>query len=204
MSDFAAAFRSHNIETTEAEIEAALRQALAEQSPVARDAIRDFSVSEIEALKSVGVTPGIDDAATQAATRSADAARVRSAARYAELVSSSLTTAEVARLLGVSEGRVRQKLGARQLLAIRQPAGERGHLFPLFQFHARRPIPGLAMVLGAFPADLHPLAVRSFFLTASPDLADEAGNGDGEAQSPRDWLIGGGRPDAVAALARDL
>jgi hypothetical protein len=192
MGDLAAAFRSHNIETTEAEIEAALRQALAEQSPIARDATGELSASELEALESVGVD--VD------ATRPGNLARVRSAARYAELASSSLPTAEVAMLLGVSEGRVRQKLGENQLFSIRHPAGGRGHLFPLFQFHARRPLPGLAAVLRALPTDLHPLAVRSFFLHPSPDLA----TGGGEPQSPRDWLIGGGGPEAVAALARDL
>lgn len=123
--------------------------------------------------------------------------RADAAAGYAAVLAGSLTVAEVAEALGIDGSRVRHRLAARQLLGVRRTEGWR---LPTWQFGADgHPLPGLEQVLRVLPPDLHPVALTRFFISAAPELRI------GRAPvSPRDWLAGGGDPQPVAALARDL
>lgn len=123
----------------------------------------------------------------------------RTAARYAALLASSLTTAEAAGLLGVSEGRVRQRLGKRTLYGVK--AGRENRL-PAFQFEGGGEVPGLGTVVRALRPGAHPVAVATFFASPNPDLyLDEE---EDQPISPRDWLLSGGDPGGLVPLAEDL
>lgn len=132
--------------------------------------------------------------------RAADDAAVRTIATqaatdYTALVETALTTAEVAKLLRVSESRVRQLTGARRLAAL----SGKPRRYPRWQFTERGPVPHLDVVLPAAGPALDPLSLWRFFLTSDPDLVL-----DGEVVSPRDWLVAGADPDRVRELIADL
>lgn len=103
------------------------------------------------------------------------------------------TVGEVAELLGVSPGRIRQRLAARTLLGFHTTDGWR---IPGFLFDPAGELPGLSTVLTALPADVHPVAVEAFLTRPHHELVV-----DGEVVSPREWLRGGGDPQTVAAAA---
>lgn len=124
----------------------------------------------------------------------------RTASKHAAIVASSLTVREAAALLGVSEGRVRQKISERRLYAIRVRGGERR--LPRFQFSERGAIAGMEEVMREVPKGVHPVALQNFFLSPNPDLYLDAE--EEEPVSPRDWLLSGGDPEAVIPLAREL
>jgi hypothetical protein len=112
------------------------------------------------------------------------------------LVSDALTVKEAADLLGVTSGRIRQRITARSLLAF--DAGGTWKL-PTFQFDGNKVVRGLDRVVPALPPDAHPLVVHRFLTTPHPDL-----DVDGEPTTPLSWLIGGGDVEVVAGLAHDL
>ena len=117
---------------------------------------------------------------------------------YMALIETSLGTTEVAQMLGVDASRVRQRLREGSLCGV-EYEGE-WHL-PKFQFERRKVLPGLATVLGAVPSGANALEVAAWILSPNIDLvADEAER----PLSPRAWLLRGGSPERVAALARDL
>ena len=116
---------------------------------------------------------------------------VATAGAYAAMVGTALTVGEAARLLGISEGRVRHRIAGRDLLVL--PAGRRR--LPRWQFTEDSVLPGLPKVLHALPAGEHPLAVLAFMTTPQPELVIH-----GRAVSPRDWLAAGGDPEPVAEL----
>ncbi len=120
------------------------------------------------------------------------------AGEYAEMDATAYTQQEVAKRLGVSTSRVRQRLDNRSLYGIDRAGGR---VCPRFQFSDGRTLPGLETVLAALSEQAHPVAVQRFFLTVHPDLESE---GLGAALSPRDWLMTGHDPAAVATLAREL
>ena len=72
---------------------------------------------------------------------------------------------------------------------------------PLFQLDdtGQQLVPGLATVAPRL-ANVHPVAVARWFTLPHPDLVDD----DGNPVSPRAWLLGGGDPVEVAALADEL
>lgn len=117
---------------------------------------------------------------------------VAAAGAYAALVASALTVGEAARLLGVTEGRVRHKIARRDLSAL--PSGRRR--LPRWQFTDNGALPGLSVVLRALDQHEHPLATLAFITSAQPELAL-----DGETVTPQDWLRAGGDPTPVAELA---
>jgi excisionase family DNA binding protein len=125
-----------------------------------------------------------------------DRSLVETAATYAALLADAGTVRDVAARLGVTEGRVRQMIRARELFAVRH--GETWRV-PWFQFDGERLIRGVDRVIRALPADLHPVAVFSFLSSPSPDLEL-----DDQAVSPLAWLRSGGDPTPIAELARDL
>lgn len=120
-------------------------------------------------------------------------------AKYAAILASSLTIAEAAALLGVSESRIRQRIGERSLYGIR--AGKEWRL-PRFQFAGGNEVPGIAEVVRRVREDVHPVSVENYFIYPSPDLyLDEE---EDHPVSPREWLLSGGSPEAVAHVAAEL
>ena len=127
----------------------------------------------------------------------AQRASTRTLAAGLALASDSLSVRQAAAALGVSEGRIRQRLAARTLFGTAAAGGWR---LPRFQFteHGQL-LRGLDQVLPVFPEDVHPVVVASFLARPHPDLVL-----DGEATSPAQWLEGGGRVETVVALAAGL
>ncbi len=121
----------------------------------------------------------------------------RTAAAYAALIASSLTVPETARRLNIDDSRVRQRLAARTLYGIKLRDGWR---LPLWQFDGDALLPGIAEVVSRLDPALHPIAVQTWMLTPSADLADD----EHAALSPRDWLRTGHDPEEVAAFAAAL
>ena len=117
---------------------------------------------------------------------------------YVALIETSLSTAEVARMLAVDVSRVRQRLRARSLFGVEYEGEWR---LPRFQFERRKVLPGLGDVLGRLRAEMNALEVAEWFLGANPDLEVE---GRAEPLSPREWLLGGLPPERVGELARHL
>lgn len=111
---------------------------------------------------------------------------------------SSLTAAEVAENLYVSESTVRRYRTGRKLYSY--PVNGR-LVFPTWQFSraGSRVLPGLARILAALPGDLHPQAVAGFFLAPQPDLVM-----NGASVSVAVWLKEGGSVEPVLALATAL
>ncbi len=70
---------------------------------------------------------------------------------------------------------------------------------PDFQFERTGEVPNIGAVLARLDAELHPVAVATWFTLPNPDLVIE-----GEPVSPRDWLRSGGAGRPVATLAAAL
>ncbi len=152
----------------------------------------EISPGEAEAMGEGGLDllpPSIDEPDPLAVT----------ASRYAALLASALTTSEAAGMLGVSEGRVRQRLGKRTLYGVK--AGRENRL-PAFQFEGGGEVPGVSRVVGALRPGAHPVAVQNFFTSPSPDLYLD--KDEERAISPRDWLLSGGAPEVLLRLAEEL
>jgi hypothetical protein len=123
--------------------------------------------------------------------------RAETAATYVALLAGGLTVAQSAARLDVDPSRVRHRLAERTLYGIRLRAGWR---LPAFQFtEDGGMVPGLDRVLPAIPAHLHPLAVWRWLTMPVADLAL-----DSSAVTPLQWLVAGGPPAPVAALAAGL
>jgi excisionase family DNA binding protein len=146
---------------------------------------------EEEALRRGGFDP------TMSAGRGA-ALVAEAAAEYASVLGDAVDVGEAARLLGVNDSRIRQRLGERSLYGIKDGGAWR---IPRFQFRGKRVVPSLPAVLPAMPAELHPVAVKRWLTTPNPDLPLGP---DDEATSPLDWLASGGDPAQVVALAQGL
>ena len=123
---------------------------------------------------------------------------VRFAAEHAAILSTALTVDAVAAHLGVSPARIRQRLTEpeRSLLGVRDGREWR---IPAVQLTDADELPGWAPVCAALPRDLPPVAVWRWLTAANADL-----EWDERAVSPREWLLGGGAPEAVVALAAGL
>lgn len=126
------------------------------------------------------------------------AAGTEIAGHTAHLAVTAFTADEVARGLGVSASRVRQKRLAGELWAI--PDGQTW-LFPVLQFETggnggpTRQVRGLDHVLRALPEDLHPVAVAGFLRTPQPDLFQD------RPMTPIEWLRAGGDVGQAVAAA---
>jgi hypothetical protein len=122
----------------------------------------------------------------------------RTAARTSVMSIEAKTAGDVAKALGVTAARVRQRATERTLYAIRSSETLR---FPAWQFdpHTGHEIRGLAAVLPAFSPTLHPIAVYRFLDEPSPDLEIDL-----EPTSPLRWLEMGGDPAPVAEIASAL
>ncbi|MDQ0382224.1 DNA-binding protein [Amycolatopsis thermophila] len=122
--------------------------------------------------------------------------RAPAVAAHAVLAESALTVAEAARRLEVDPSRIRHKLADRRLTGWKDQGGWR---LPAWQFADRGALPGLDVVLAAVPGDQPALVVAAFMNTPQDDL--EIG---GRPATPRQWLLAGGDPAPVAALAATL
>ncbi|MTD57363.1 DNA-binding protein [Amycolatopsis pithecellobii] len=122
--------------------------------------------------------------------------RARSVAAQAVLAESALTVTAAARRLGIDPSRVRHRLAARRLAGWKDQSGWR---LPAWQFTDGGVLPGLDAVLAAVPADEPALVVAAFMSSRQDDLLIA-----GEAVAPREWLLAGGDPRPVAALASTL
>jgi hypothetical protein len=151
-----------------------------------------LSKGELAALAAVGLS-----AEPWPAGR-ADDPLTQSVVDYVALIETSLSTAEVARMLRVDVSRVRQRLREHSLFGVEYEGEWR---LPTFQFERRTVLPGLATVLGALPAEMNALEVAEWFLSPNPDLELE---GKDQPLSPREWLLRGLPPERVAELARGL
>jgi hypothetical protein len=155
---------------------------------------REFTTEEAEVLQRGGLDLSSDDDENRE-----DALGV-TAVRYALMLASALSTAEAADRLGVSEGRVRQRLKEGSLYGVRTP---KGHRLPAFQFtDTGGEVPNVGALLRPLDGDLHPVAVENWFTLPDPDLYLD-GN-DENPISPREWLLAGGSPGAVVPPAGDL
>lgn len=117
---------------------------------------------------------------------------------YAGLVDTGLTAVGTAKLLGVSDARIRQRLKERTLFAIKSGGSWR---LPLFQFAEGRELPGWGEVARKLPQGISPVAVAHWLVLPNVDLA--VGE-DETPTSPRNWLLEGRSPLVVARLAQAL
>ena len=185
--------RSRGLTASQDEIVFAVEAALAERRPV-HDPFEHpvvWTVAERGALEQGGG----DDRALPLGAR--DPALVATA-DYAAIVTSALSTAQVAKLLKVTTGRVCQRLQGRSLLGV---STRRGWRIPSFQFVASGELPGWAEITRALPATVTVTGVMRWLLEPHPDLVV----GDDEVPvSPREWLLSGQDPAAVVALTADF
>lgn len=123
------------------------------------------------------------------------------AADYAALLKTALTTAQAAERLGVDPSRIRQRLteAPPTLFGIR--VGNVWRL-PRFQFDARGLVPGFDRVAAGLPVGVHPLSVYRWFTTPDPDLP--ADQDEEDCLSPRDWLRQGRPIGPVVEHASNL
>lgn len=115
---------------------------------------------------------------------------------YAALVERSFTTKRVAKLLGLSEGRVRQMVVDRSLYSFLLD-GKR-HV-PDFQFGKERLVPNIGKVNSALPENKHPVSIYRWYHLENADLV----RGE-ENFSPLNWLQSGFPVDEVIAAAKHL
>ncbi|PPK66835.1 DNA-binding protein [Actinokineospora auranticolor] len=158
-------------------------------SPANPDPADYFSADQREALTDVGLdlTPRRPDEVDS---------RARAVAAQAVLRDSALTVAAAAEAVGVDTSRIRHRLAAGRLAGWKDRGGWR---LPAWQFAPSGVLPGLEAVLAAVPDDQPPLVVAAFMTTPQPDLRI-----DEEPATPRQWLLAGGSPTRVAALASAL
>ena len=124
----------------------------------------------------------------------------RTAADYAALLRRSKTVAETAKLLGVNESRVRQRLNSKPptLYGFKLEGEWR---VPDFIFVGKRLVSGIGELASKLRPDLHPVGFFRWFTMPDPDLDVAEGE---EPLSPRLWLLSGHSPGIVADLAAEL
>jgi CheY-like chemotaxis protein len=168
---------------------AAVREAVGRANEQAAAAPAALTIEEQRALASGGVPIGGQLALRPVAAR---------AAKYHAILSGSLNAEQAARRLGVTTGRVRQRLLADPptLYGIRD-----GNVWrlPAFQFASKGLIPNVDRVIPQLDRELDPVAVENWFHQPHIDLEQ-----DGHLVSPLDWLAQGRNVQPVAALASDL
>jgi hypothetical protein len=168
---------------------AAVREAVDRASAEVAIASAAFTPAEQEVLQSGGFPMAVPLAVGPVAAR---------AAKYQAILDRSLSVEEAAKRLGVTTGRIRQRLLADPptLYGIRD-----GHVWrlPAFQFASKRLIPNVEQVIARLDPALDPVAVLNWFTQPNVDL--EQG---GQRVSPLDWLAQGHRAEPVLELAGNL
>ena len=128
----------------------------------------------------------------------------RSRIEFEILVRESLTLNEAAKVLGVSTGRLRQRLLKRTLYGMKERSTWR---LPRFQFDPHKKgtlVRGIDKVLPHLRPDAHPLAIEKWFSTPHPDLVVAIMGDDEERVTPLAWLSAGKPPEEVAELATEI
>jgi len=196
--DTAAFLHAHGIRVDEGTLHRMLEEAIRRLPRILypADPARELSPKEIEILKEGGFELEPSDLGDEDPL-------TRTAAEYAALLETSLTTRQAAERLGVDPSRIRQKLTADPpaLYGIRLGDGWR---LPELQFDGDRLLPGWSAVAAALPRDLHPLAIFRWLTLANPDLEARGLEGLDRPLSPREWLRLGFPPEEIVRLARDL
>lgn len=178
------------VASSESEFVAALRHVLASEPRADAVTLTDTEVRFLS--EHSGIDPAAAATAGEAQAVTVDRARVEF-----DLLRRSYTVADLAAKWGVDGSRIRHRVRNGLLYGLRVGRSLR---LPEWQFDGQlRPIPGLPHVLEALPADLHPREVEGFMTTPQDALRLH-----GEKTTPRDWLLAGGSPATVAALAADL
>lgn len=120
-------------------------------------------------------------------------------ATHAAILESALSTGEAATRLGVTEGRVRQRLTQRTLYGVH---GRKGWRIPSFQFGPDgQALPGWEHVVPHLPKDLSPVELFLWLKTPNIDLFKDK---EETPISPQDWLVAGYDPQMVALLATGM
>jgi len=125
----------------------------------------------------------------------------RSRIEFEILLKESLTLNEAAKVLGVSTGRLRQRLQQRTLYGLKEGPAWR---LPRFQFDPNKKgtvVRGIEKVLPHIRPDAHPLAIEKWFSTPHQDLV--VGE-DEKRVAPLAWLSAGKPPEDVAELAKEI
>lgn len=110
-------------------------------------------------------------------------------------IAATLGSSEVAKLLGIDASRVRHRQSASQLYSYMSGRTRR---YPDWQFSDRlksKVLPGLSTIIKSFPKETHPGTIRGLMTTPQETLLV-----NGQATTPRDWLIGGGDLNKVLGL----
>ena len=149
-----------------------------------------LSKEEIDALRRVGANlqPWTGSAATDPLTRTI--------VDYMALIETSMSTAEAAAMLKVGASGIRRRIREHSLLGLKHEGAWR---LPRFQFERGEALPGLAAVLSAFPKQINPHDIATWFLEPEIDL-----DAVDDSPSPREWLLGGGDPAALAKFVREF
>ncbi len=111
------------------------------------------------------------------------------------LEESSLSTADVASLLGRDPANIRRSRLEGDLYSPGVGVPGQSLRFPKWQFVGNTHVRGLRKIIPAFPAHFHPLSIERFMTEPNDEL---------DTMSPVQWLVSGGEPDAVARLADEL
>jgi hypothetical protein len=128
----------------------------------------------------------------------------RSRIEFEILLRESVTLTDAAKLLGVSTGRLRQRLQQRSLYGMKERAAWR---LPRFQFDPHKKgtlVRGIDKVLPHISPSAHPLAVEKWFSMPHPDLVIAIMGDDETRVTPLAWLSAGKPPEEVAELAREI
>lgn len=115
------------------------------------------------------------------------------------VVAASLSAAEVADLLGIDQSRVRHRQAKGGLYAFTVGGKRR---YPTWQFtgSTTQPVlPGLPVLVKAFPADMHAASIQGFMETPQESLRV-----GGKPVTPPEWLLHGGEPRQVTAILDSL
>ena len=122
------------------------------------------------------------------------------AALYAAILDTSLTTDETAKRLAMRQNRIRQMIARRTLYSVLL---DNRRYIPLFQFEREGGlIPNITKVNAALPADLHPVDVYDWYTQPDPGLF--VGDHIDAPMSPLAWLGSGGDVKSVLVLVRRL
>ena len=122
------------------------------------------------------------------------------AALYAAILETSLTTDEASKRLSMRQNRVRQMIARRTLYSVLMDSRR---FIPLFQFEQEGGlIPNITKVNAALPGDLHPVDVYDWYTQPDPDLF--VGDRIDSPMSPLAWLGSGGDVKSVLVLVRRL
>ncbi len=171
----------------EAYIGRTVRDAIVQATMPSVDDTSDLTQSELDVLLRGGFDPHAEMNLEPIATR---------AAEYSALLASSSTVHEAAKRLGVTDSRVRQRLGERSLYGIL--TGKKWRL-PAFQFSGNELVPNVERVIARLSHSLDPVTVEGWFKRPNVDLEQDDRN-----ISPLEWLAQGNDWRPVAELAEDL